>query len=204
MRRGFHRHDAGRRVCSTGRTGVQRGRGLVAWAVAVAWAAAARGTYVTLESRDMIAVLPSARLMDPSIWQPIQSSRIMANAAALNTTQQMVTKLRLYAMRPIHPNRLVVDIRTVHECVLPIIALLLSTTGGIAGATADALGSATFTAASANPVAPAYRCSAVNGRVGYCGHLRPALIACASLSWAHGSTGRWIEIRSNFGPNPGL
>ena len=119
--------------------------------------------------------------------EPTYSSQILANAAALNTTQQMVTKLRLYAMRS---NTLVVDIRTVYECVLPIFALLLSTTGGIAGATADALRSARFTAASANPVAPGYRCSAVNGRVGYCGHLRPALIACASLSWAHGSTGR--------------
>ena len=120
---------------------------------------------------------------------PTYSSRILANAAALNTTQQMVTNLRLCATEQMHPNTLVVDIRTVYECVLPIFALLLSTTGGIAGTTTDALGSATFTAASANPVAPAYRCSAVNGRVGYCGHLRPALTACASLSWAHGSTG---------------
>ena len=132
---------------------------------------------------------------------PTDLSRILANAALNNT--QVVTKLRLYVTEQAcpRPNMSVVDDRTVCKCVSPIIALLLSTTGGIAGTTTDALGSARFTAASANPVAPAYRCSAVNGRVGYCGHLRPALIACASLSWAHGS---WTEIRSNFGPNPGL
>ena len=120
---------------------------------------------------------------------PTYLSRILANAALNNT--QVVTKLRLYVTEQAcpRPNMSVVDERTVCKCVSPIIALLLSTTGGIAGTTTDALGSARFTAASANPVAPAYRCSAVNGRVGHCGHLRPALLSCASLSWAHGSTG---------------
>jgi hypothetical protein len=84
---------------------------------------------------------------------PTYLSRILANAALNNT--QVVTKLRLYVTEQAcpRPNMSVVDERTVCKCVSPIIALLLSTTGGIAGTTTDALGSARFTAASANPEA---------------------------------------------------
>ena len=42
-----------------GVSGTGAERGLVTWAVAVAWAVAARGTYVMLESWDVTAVLPS-------------------------------------------------------------------------------------------------------------------------------------------------
>ena len=127
---------------------------------------------------------------------PTYLSRILANVALNNT--QVVTKLRLYVTEQAcpRPDMPVVDERTVCKCLSPIIALLLSTTGGISGTTADALGPATFTAASANPVAPTCQCSAAKVRAWYCGHLRPALIACASLSWLTNPRSRSVETRS--------